>query len=212
MHFRTWSAAPRVAGVFAVLFFTAPPVRADPIGFGYNFLTPPAVTGDDGNLGAVSFATTPGGQASGHAVLTAASLAVVTAAPLTNPDTFSGQTYDLTLQLIDGPSGKSGSLTFTGKLLGSLTPLDAKVSTSFDVPTKTLVLGTDRYTVSVGPLVEPAGNNPTVVGTLLATVDVQAAGGPVAPVSQAPEPSALALAGLGLAAALVRRKSPPAAA
>jgi hypothetical protein len=183
----------------------APAARADPIGFGYNFLTPPAVTGDDGNLGAVSFATTAGGQASGHAVLTAASLAVVTAAPLTNPDTFSGQAYDLTLQLTDGPSGKSGALTFTGKLMGSLTPLDAKVTTSFDVPTKTLVLGNDKFTVTVGPLVEPAGNNPTVVGTLMATVDAQAAGGPVTPTAQAPEPPALALAGFGVAAAAAFR-------
>jgi hypothetical protein len=200
-----------LAVAFTAVALTATAARADQIGYGYDFQTPAPVTGDDGNLGAVSFATTNPGHASGHALLTAASLAVVTAAPLNNPDTFSGQTYNVAIDLTDDASGKTGSLNFIGKLFGSLTPVDANITTSFDPPTKTLVLGNDKYTVTLGPLVQPDGNNPTVVGTLMATVDVQAVGLPVVePAAQAPEPSALLLAGLGVAAALARRRGRPA--
>jgi hypothetical protein len=204
MTLRIRNVALQCGGLLAALLLAAPPGRADQIGFEYNFLTPQAVTGDQGNLGAITFATAPAGHAGGHSILTAASLAAVTAAPLTSPDTFSGQPYTLTLQLTDDPSGKSGTLTFTGRLFGTLTPIDANITTSFDAATKSLRLGSDTYTVSLGPLNGPATLNPTVVGTLMATVDVQAGGGTTGPstqVEQAPEPSALALAGAGLALA-----------
>lgn len=208
MSFRTRSTAFKWGSLLVLLVPLAG--RADQIGFDYNFVTPSAVTGDAGNSGAVSFATMPAGHASGNSVLTAASVAAVTASTLTTPDTFNGQTYNLTLQLTDDPSGKSGSLTFTGKLFGTLTPLAANITTSFDTPTQTLRLGNDSYTVTLGPLKGPATPNPTVVGTLFATVDVQSGGGsntPTTQVDQAPEPSGLALAcaGLALFAAAWRR-------
>ena len=195
-----------LTALLTVLAASGSTVRADQISYSYDFQTPAPVTGDEGNLGVVSFATTNPGQASGHAVLTAASLAAVTSAPLINPDTFSGQTYLVTLDLTDGPSGKSGSLTFTGKLFGSLTAQDAEITTSFAPPTKTLVLGNDTYTVSLGPLVDPGNSNPTVVGTLMATVDVQSGSRVITPAVQSPEPSALVLASLGLAGTLMRRR------
>lgn len=191
-------ASRKCGAAIALLLLTTTGVRADLIGYDYNFLTPTSVTGDVGNLGAVNFATTAGGHATGHAVVTAASLAVVTAAPPATPDTFSGQSYSLALQLTDGPSGKASSLIFTGKLFGVLTAQDVNITTSFDPPTKQLVLGKDIYTVTISPLqLDP---NPTVVGTLLATVDVQANSVSPPPVAQVPEPSAFVLAALGLLA------------
>jgi PEP-CTERM motif len=179
--------------------------RADQIGYDYNFLTPLAVTGDPGNLGAVSFATTAGGHLDGHAVVAAATLGALTSAPASAPDHFSGQSYDLTLQLKDDASGKSGTLTFVGKLFGTLWSTNVNVTTSFDTPTNSLVLGNDTYTVKMGPFIfDP---NPTVVGSLTATIDVQAGGGATGPstqVADAPEPSALVLAGLGAAAVVGR--------
>jgi hypothetical protein len=194
-------------GLLAASLLAPPAGRADQIGYEYNFLTPSAVTGDEGNSGAVTFATAAPGHASGNSVLTAASLAAITAAPLTSPDTFSGQTYALTLQLTDDPSGKSGTLTFTGRLFGSLTPLDANITTSFAPATKTLVLGNDTYTVSIGPLNGPSAPNPTVVGLLMASVDVRA-GGSTTPtqVEQAPEPSGLVLTLVGLAGVVAVRR------
>jgi hypothetical protein len=195
----------RLTPILAVLVaaLAASASQADPINYRYDFLTPAPVTGDAGNFGTISFATTNGGQATGHTVLTAASLAAVTSAPLTNPDTFSGQTYAVTIDLTDLPSGHSGSLTFTGALFGSLTPEDARITTTFSQGTKTLTLGNDTYTVTLGPLVDPSNNNPTVVGTLMATVDVRS--GSVIQVADAPEPASLMLAALGVAAGVWSR-------
>jgi hypothetical protein len=185
-------------------------VYADPIGFGYNFMTPTSVTGDGGNLGVVSFSTTDPGHASGTATLTAASLTAVTSAANSNPDTFNGETYSLLLQLTDTSSGKSGSLNFTGKLFGSLTATAASITTSFSPATKQLVLGNDLYTVSVGPLVPPTTANPTVVGTLFATVAAQPetvnhqGGGQVA--ESAPEPGSLVLAVVSVLGVVISRR------
>lgn len=180
--------------------------RADQIGYTYDWsTTTPAVTGDDGNFGAISFATPATLHANGTATLTAASLAVVTSAPGNNPDTFSGQAFNLTLLLTDDPSGKSGSLFFTGKLFGTLTASTANINPTFDAPsTQQLKLGADVYTVTLGHLVRPADANQTVIGDLEATVAVQAATNPP-PVSQAPEPSSLILTLLGMAGAAAAR-------
>jgi hypothetical protein len=176
-----------------------------PISFGYDFTTPQAVTGDAGNFGSVAFATTNGGTATGpSATLTAASLTAVSSAPNNNPDTFSGETYNVTLALTDVASGKSGSLTFVGKLFGTLTGTSTNITTNFAAPTQTLTLGKDLYTVTVGPLVPPSQATTTVIGDLMATVAVQ--GGVVTQTQQSPEPSSLVLAGLGLAAAFGRRR------
>lgn len=174
--------------------------RADQISYGYDFLTPTAVTGDQGNLGAVSFATTNPGNATGHAVVTATQLAVVTSAPANNPDTFTGETFSLTMNLTDGPSGKTGSLTFIGSLNGSLSVQSVNISAAFGQPTQTLVLGNDSYTVSLGTVT--LGPNPTAVAPLMATIDVHAATG----TTQTPEPSTLVLTVVGLTPALARRR------
>jgi hypothetical protein len=199
---------PICAVALFTLAVTATAARADqtPISFGYDFTTPQTVTGDAGNFGSVAFATTNGGTTTGpSATLTAASLTAVSAAPSNNPDTFTGETYNVTLALHDTASGKSVSLTFVGKLFGTLTATTTNITTSFATSTQTLTLGNDKYTVTVGPLVPPAKATATVIGDLMTTVAVQAGVGPVVtPAVQSPEPSALVLAGLGLAATLGR--------
>jgi hypothetical protein len=195
--------------VLAALLLTACGARGDQIGYEYNFVTPAAVTGDPGNLGAISFATMASGHvSSANATLTAATLAAATSAPASAPDTYHGQTYDLTLQLTDDASGKSGALTFAGKLFGTLSAQSANISTSFDNPGKSLVLGNDRYTVTLGPF--NSSPNPTIVGTLMAAIQVDALAPTVTPAAQSPEPPALVLAGVGLCAAIgvaLRRRS-----
>jgi hypothetical protein len=174
---------------------------ADPITYDYNFLTPAAVTGDPGNLGAVSFATTSGGhESSANVTVTAATLAAATSAPDNAPDVFSGQTYKLSLQLTDDTSGNAGTLTFVGKLFGTLSSQKAAITTSFVAPTQTMNLGTFLYTVSIAPIV--SSTNPTLVGTLNATIEAKVSDGFLTEAFESPEPPALALAAIGLGPAL----------
>jgi hypothetical protein len=195
-----------VTALVIALAASAPAARADQIPFAYNFSTPTAVTGDAGNFGTVAFAATNGGNATGpSASLIAASLSAISSAPASNPDTFSGETYSVTLSLTDTPSGKSGTLTFVGGLFGSLTATTENITTSFATATQKLVLGNDTYTVTIGPLVPQTPANPTLIGTLMAAVAVQA-GVSGTPVSQTPEPTTLVLAVVGGLAGLVTRR------
>ncbi len=209
MHNWTWFAAARAQATLAALFLAASTARADQIGYEYNFVTPLAVSGDPGSLGNVSFATTAGSHVSTAATtVTAATLAAVSSAPASAPDKFSGETYNLTLQLSDDASGKSGTLTFNGKLFGTLSAQSANITSSFTSATQTLVLGNDKYTVNLGPFA--LNSTTTMVGTLQATIDVSpgvASTGPSTQIADAPEPSTLLLAGLGgLAAAVAWRR------
>jgi hypothetical protein len=189
------------AMALAALLWAAAGSRGDQISFEYNFLTPAAVTGDAGNLGAISFATTVAGHiGSADTTVTAATLAAATSAPSTTPDTFHGQSYNLTLELTDDASGQSGTLTFTGKLFGTLSAQSASITTSFDSSTKTLILGADRYLVTIGPFT--SSSNPTIPGTLQASIEVT----PFLPAEQAPEPPTILLAGIGLCAVRFRRR------
>jgi hypothetical protein len=179
-------------------------VQADPISFGYNFQTPTSVTGDAGNLGVISFATTNPGQASGTATVAATQLAAVSSAPAGNPDTFSGEAYNLTLQLTDNASGQTGTLIFAGQLFGTLTATAANITTSFAKATQQIILGADKYTVTVGPLVPPGTPNTGTIGTLNAAIAAQpnAASLPF----ESPEPTGLVLAGIGITGAAVTRR------
>ena len=162
------------------------------------------MTGDKRqNLGVISFATTNPGQASGTATVAATKLAAVSAALSNNPDTFSGETYNLTLQLTDTASGQSGSRIFAGQLFGALSATAASITTSFAQATQEIVLGLNEYTIAIGPLVPPATANPTLVGTVDATISAQLHS--VTLPLESPEPTGLALAGFGLTGALAAR-------
>jgi hypothetical protein len=200
MNFRT----ARLGMALGLLALSPLAVRADPISFGYNFQTPTSVTGDSGNLGVISFATTNPGQASGTATVAATQLAAVSAAPANNPDTFTGEAYNLTLQLTDNASGQTGTLIFAGQLFGTLTATTANITSSFAKATQQIVLGADKYTVTVGPIAPPATPDSGTIGTLNATISAE--GQSVTLPSESPEPTGLVLAGIGMAGAVVTRR------
>jgi hypothetical protein len=194
----------RFAMALGLLALSPLAVRADPISFGYNFQTPTSVTGDSGNLGVISFATTNPGQGSGSATVAATQLAAVSSAPASNPDTFTGEAYNLTLQVTDTASGQTGTLIFAGQLFGTLTATTTNIKTTFAKATQQIVLGADKYTITVGPLVPPTTPNSGTIGTLDATITAEAQS--VTLPSESPEPTGLVLAGIGLTGAALTRR------
>lgn len=132
--------------------------------------------------------------------------------------------YVITLTLKDNASRQSGSLSFSGQLSGSATPVVSPsgfdwqppyfywpVTNTFTSPTtESVVLGHNVYTVTVGPFIAPDPNVPPVVhledfplymGSSGATIDAT-----VSVVANTPEPATLTIADLGLAGAAVVRQ------
>jgi hypothetical protein len=200
--------------------------HAEQIGWFYAWsTTTAAVPGDQGNSGEVIFTAHPGSTSGGTSTITAAAVSTLSDAPASNLDTFTGEKYNLSLTLTDPASGKSGTLTFTGKLFGTLGQGSANITSTFDSPTtQTLVLGNDTFKVTIGPFTPPGPPSATQSGAISATV-VPSAGGTTPatppptstpstppstptppPPSQAPEPTSLLLAGLGAAGVFVARR------
>jgi hypothetical protein len=105
--------------------------------------------------------------------------------------------YQLSLLLRDQASGASGTLTFRGYFNGVL-PYDQDTSagtftnTFVGPTTKTLKLGHNLYTVTLGPIVLPQDYSHDFTGSISASISVQPA------TNSTPEPSSLLLACLGL--------------
>lgn len=129
--------------------------------------------------------------------------------------TLSGQDFSLILKLTDSASGHEETLSINGQFFGSIEAERANINATFWTPTTQRVqLGENDYTVS---LIDPAtadlafvgpttGSGPDSLGRFAVRVDV--APSRVVP-QDAPEPSTLALAALGLlpVALLGRRRS-----
>jgi len=130
-------------------------------------------------------------------------LGIVSTASPDTPDVFSGKGYTLLLQLTDMASGKTQNLTFGGALSGSASSNGSSISNLFGSPTtQTLNFANgDQYVVTIGPFVPP-GNAGTSspLGAIGATVTATSSntGGGGSP-QGTPEPSTLALGGLGMA-------------
>jgi hypothetical protein len=115
-------------------------------------------------------------------------------------------TFTLTFGLTDKASGESGALTFKGALTsGGINYQEAKATGAFSSPTSQSVqLGGHVYTVTVSPFAYDAKHAPPAPFIRVGPYqDVQVS----VAVSDVPEPTALALAALGLPGlvALARR-------
>jgi hypothetical protein len=101
--------------------------------------------------------------------------------------------YDVIIHITDLYYSLNGGAEFRGTLDGTISADSSALSNTFLSPmTQSLVLGGNRYTVTIGPFIPPQGWQQTdfQAGEIDAHVQVD----PVA----APEPSAMALAALGL--------------
>jgi hypothetical protein len=188
----------------ALLFLATGAARADLISWSYDWArTPIAVSADGAGTGTINLATNPGGTIVGDSNVVAVNLATSSSATSDVPDTFSNKAYTLTLTLTDGPSQATGQLNFAGHFDGTLSATSASIKNTFSGDTtKTLHLGNDLFTVSIGPYTPPGAPNASLTGSISAFVSLVS--GPVpepptpSPAAQAPEPSSLVLAALTL--------------
>ena len=112
------------------------------------------------------------------------------------PTQFSNDAYTLSLTITDEPSGKSGVLSFHGELDGTAWKHGSKITNTLTGPlTQTIALGNEQYKVTIGPYVPPGPPGVGNAGAIGATINVHDLSNSP---SGTPEPSTLALAGLGL--------------
>jgi len=112
-----------------------------------------------------------------------------------------GVSYSLDVFITDTASGRGHLFLFGGELGGDISPTGYHIANTFfgvpGSPVQSSMIGGNLYTVSIGPFVAPTGpvNGEPVgpPGTISAFVE------------EAPEPSCLALAGMGLGCFAVAR-------
>ncbi|MFO0880642.1 MAG: PEP-CTERM sorting domain-containing protein [Gemmataceae bacterium] len=186
----------RLLALTAVMF-TASQAGAAPIKWGYDWSATPFVTAGSGK---VTFSDESYRQAAGNSFVVAAQLQTVSSASYLTPDTFGpgDGNYSLSVWLKDIDSGLSGTLTFTGKLQGQFSQLNSLVSNTFNSPTvQSILLGYTTFIVRLDSYTPPGPSNQLNLGSIGATVEVSS----LKPAQNTPEPSSMALAGLGLGAA-----------
>lgn len=167
-----------------------------------HFETGTAFVTSNSGLSTVTFglgADTGAFAGNGGTDIVLANLDVTSTAP--GEDAFAGGVgaYTLNVNITDDASGNSGILTFTGTLSGSVRPNASNLDNVFDAPqTQMITLGGCDYIVTIGPYTPPGPPNSARLGAIAAHVTC------------IPEPSSLALLGLGLlpmsGLALRRRK------
>ncbi len=186
--------------VFALttLLLAGAAVRADVVNWDYSWTMSPAtgvVNADVPGTGKVVFDLEHPGSSVNTSDIGAANLSTVSKATDANPATFTTKGfYTLTLTLTDDASGLSGSVTFAGKLSGTLSSLNALIDNAFiGAKTKELILGGNTYDITIGPYVPPGPPKSNNLGSIGAHVDVTSG----IHVTDAPEPSTVVLSCLG---------------
>jgi hypothetical protein len=129
-------------------------------------------------------------------------IAYVTSTSANTPITFgpgvnTPSTYSLALTITDSRTHDSGTLNFTGSLVGSLSATTSSVvNTLTPIGSNTLTLDGNKYTVNIPSATLASPTSPQQ--NILASVSVTSAtsGGPP-PVTGVPEPASLLLGSLG---------------
>jgi hypothetical protein len=92
--------------------------------------------------------------------------------------------------LLDVESNQSGTLKFTGVLNGTVSAFSSSLKNTFTgETTQELILGTNRYTVTIGPYTPPGPPDSSNAGAISAYAQVT-----VTDIQKTPEPSTLVLA------------------
>lgn len=188
--------------------------RADYMDWSYRWSISPSPVMTSGT-GTVSQALGQPGM--GATRILAAAVTTSSDASSLNPDRYS-KFFNLTLHLTDRATHQAGSLTFTGLIRGTLTATSAHLTETFLAPNEYLRLGRHVYWVELpkyltlkapGALVVPAyyaevrvwniappprlTPRPMAASLMMASIAADPA-----PPASTPEPSSLALGGLGV--------------
>jgi hypothetical protein len=132
------------------------------------------------------------GETLGNSNIPAVALKTHSASDISSPSTFTKASYGLGMTITDKASGESGVVTFTGEFNGNLAKQRAYLPhTTTSDTTQKIVLGGHEYKVALS-VAPPGAPNAIILGGITAVAEVS--------VNDVPEPSTLALSGLGLSA------------
>ncbi|HYT94796.1 MAG TPA: PEP-CTERM sorting domain-containing protein [Gemmataceae bacterium] len=165
--------------------------RADAVPWYYSSMPIPSVIKSDiPGMGQINLTGVNSGQVTGSSSIVLANLQTASNADPSNPATFTNAGYQLAVTIVDGKTNTPGTVFFTGQINGVLSSGNALILNNFTgSTTQSQTIGGHQYSVTIGPFAPPGlpgvGNGSI---SALATVTVQ----------EAPEPSTLALSGLGL--------------
>jgi hypothetical protein len=181
------------AAALAVVLLWGTTARANLINWGYQTAVFPGSV-SAGSTSHVTLSPESFHNAAGDTNIVAASLQTFSGAPHSNPDVFTSSQgkYTIKITLTDTDSSTSGFLLFKGQLQGNLSVSSANVTNTFFAPTSLSIgLGNNLYTVTMGSYSPPGPPTDGNLGSIGASVTVR-------PLKQlVPEPTSLALAGLG---------------
>jgi hypothetical protein len=193
-----------------VVLLAGATVRADVIPWTYSWQRNPiSIAADGTGTGGVSLTSEAlPKQAAGNSDIVATNLRIFSSATAANPDKLqTNGAFALALTLLDNNSNVSGTLTFSGKLSGTFSAGNSLLTAVFSTPTtKSITLGQDTYTVTIGPYSPPGPPSASNAGSIAAHVDVTGVSGggggggpgPGPGVNDVPEPSSVLLSCMGL--------------
>jgi hypothetical protein len=175
----------------AVLLLVGSGARADLIAWSYQGYGSPVVTADNTSMTGVNFNYDPRTSVIGDSALAVANLWTFSQTQPPSADTLTHAGYTLALNLTDGASGKSGTVSFQGELNGTISAKSALLTNAFmGGLAQSVLLGSNLYTVTLGSFAPPGPPTANNAGSISAVITVHP--------NTVPEPSALVLAALGL--------------
>jgi hypothetical protein len=186
-----------LGGLALALLFAVPTAgRADLIAWSYNWSRSPSeIHADAPGTGYITLTDESMKNAVGNSDIVATNLKTYSSATIANKDLFTAKPYSLTLNLQDVESGKTASLTFTGKIDGWLTSHSSFLRNTFTGQVTQFVdLGTNRYTVTINGYTPPGVPGSSNSGSISAKATVSV----TAIVAEVPEPATLTLSGVSL--------------
>src|SRR5262249_38622733 len=147
---------PTLSGVALAMLLAPLPARADLIPWVYNWSRSPSEIHSDTGTSTITLTDETAKTAVGDSNIVATNLRTFSTASATDPDRFTAKPYALTLNLIDVGSHKSGTMTFTGEIDGWVSSMNSSLTNQFTGEiTKSLILGNNRYTATIGPFSPP---------------------------------------------------------